>query len=421
MSNRRQTQERITNMQTATQSAPAKRHKFRTGISFGDGIDIDSLATQAKSAPEAFARRAAELIKTGDLRLGKLQSLPSLQRALMPLEVKTVQPVGGQTQAIMASAFPLLTGMLAVAELNEEYDKIPTIGQELVRDQETNKRVTTTASVFAMDVDEEKVAEGQDFPEIGASEEEFQIRSLRSGRKLTVTQEMIDENDVAGIVDRINALAYIANTRVEEQTLDRICDHHGSATSPTEPYVLRPNGSGTSLYSTTANTPGTRAPSGTRINSNALVDNTDLDAARARLTTMLDSLGKRILIPMSETIVLVPDALIGTLMSILNSELVPGVENEVANWGPRGMWRPRPLSSPKLDDISTTTWYMGNFKRQFKRMWNLQFEYVTLSGPGTQEFLNRRIGFQARIAWSVEVGATDYNQVVQCLSATTAP
>ena len=108
----------------------------------------------------------------------------------------------------------------------------------------------------------------------------------------------------------------------------------------------------------------------------------------------------------------------GAAAKILNSELVPGVENEVSNWGPRGQYRPKLLSSPKLDDISTTAWYLGAFRRQFIRKWKLRFEYVTLSGD-TKDFLERRIAFQARIGWDVEIGATDYVYVVQNLSSTT--
>jgi len=73
-----------------------------------------------------------------------------------------------------------------------------------------------------------------------------------------------------------------------------------------------------------------------------------------------------------------------------------------------------------MDDLSTSAWYVGAFKRQFKRKWKLRFEYVTL-GQDTQAYLNSRIAFQARIAWDVEIGSTDYVFCVQSLSGTTAP
>ncbi|MFA7098196.1 MAG: hypothetical protein WC383_17150, partial [Gammaproteobacteria bacterium] len=190
-----------------------------------------------------------------------------------------------------------------------------------------------------------------------------------------------------------------------------------------EPYVYRPEGTGTALYSATANTPGTRAPSGTRKESNAFADYTDLEAARQLLATMKNERGRRIAVPRSQIALLVPDALIDKVARVLNSEMTPGVENEVSSWGPRGMFHvpiERVYSSPKLDDLSASAWYYGAFRRQFVRKWKMRYEIVTL-GMDTQAYLNSQIAFQARIAWDCEVGATDYVYVVQNLSGTTAP
>ena len=102
---------------------------------------------------------------------------------------------------------------------------------------------------------------------------------------------------------------------------------------------------------------------------------------------------------------------------------MPGRENEKSNYGPGGMWHMpagRIINTPKLDDLSATTWYLGAFKRQFTRKWKMDFEYVTL-GTDTQAYLNSQVAFQARIAWDMEVGATDYVYVIQCLAAETAP
>jgi len=78
------------------------------------------------------------------------------------------------------------------------------------------------------------------------------------------------------------------------------------------------------------------------------------------------------------------------------------------------------VSSPKLDDYSTSAWYLGMFPRQFRRKWKLRAEYVTL-GQDTESYLRSRIAFQMRVAWDCEIGAVDYVYVVQCLSGTTAP
>jgi len=401
-----------------------KRNLFRSNISGGGrNLSIYDLRLLARNEPADFVRKIETGAAEGKLRLADLHDLRALFQGLADIQVPVTMEVAGTQRAITASAFPILTGTLAIAAINDAYNAVETIGEELVEEIEDNKKVTSIASVEALDKNVDEVKETADFPEIGTAEEKVEIRHKRNGRKLTISAEAVEENEIADIVSRINKLGEIASEWVEEQTLERVTDHYGSKASAAEPYVYRPNGTGTALYSATANTPGTRAPSGTRIENNALVDDSDLDALRIRLAAMKNARGKRISIPWSQVKILVPYALLGTASKIFNSELVPGVENEVSNYGPRGKFYLPPeriISSPKLDDLSASAWYGGAFQKQFRRKWKLRFEYVTL-GMDTQAYLNSRIAFQARIAWDVEIGAVDYVYVVQSLSATTAP
>lgn len=388
------------------------------------GMDVRSIRAMAKENPTLFVERVQKLVDADKLKLQDFRKLPELFLALEGIKVPVRMDVMGRgTRTIDAAAFPILTGTLAIKGINDAYLAVPTIGQNFVTEMDDNKKVTTIAAIYEDDKAIEEVKELEIFPEVGASEEKAEIRHKRNGRMLTISMEAIEENDVSNIVDRINALGEICSDWVEEQTLKRVTDYDGSAASPAEPYVYRPNGTGTALFSSTANTPGKRAPSGTCVQSNAFVDETDLEAARVRLASMLNNRGKRITIPQSEIVVAVPDAIVGKVLKVVNSEYVPGVENEVSNWGPRGKWRITPervISSPKLDDLSASAWYYGAPKRQFVRKWKLRMEYVTL-GANTEEYLKRRVAFQARIAWDVEVGARDYVYWVQNLAATTFP
>ncbi len=397
---------------------------FRTNLQPVTGrLSLADLRTLAKNEPKEFIHKINGGVESGKLKISDIRDWKGLFAALADVKVPATMDIAGAQRAVEASAFPILTGTLAIAAINEAYNAVPSIGQDLVTDIEDSKKVTTLASLHTLDKNVDEVKPEDDFPEIGVDEEPVEIRHKRNGRRLVIRAEAIEENEAADIVARVNALGEIAGEWIEEQTLDRVTDHYGCASSPAEPYVYRPGGTGTQLYNHTANNPGTRAPSGTRVRNNALVDETDLDAVRTVLRAMKNARGKRINVPWSEVITLVPDAILGTLLKILNSEYVPGVENELSNWGPRGQFRipaGNVKSSPKLDDLSTSAWYMGAFKRQYKRKWKLAFEYVTL-GMDTQAYLNSRIAFQARIAWDMEIGATDYVYVVQSLSGTTAP
>jgi len=392
-------------------------------ISAASGLSIRDIRDMAKHNPAVFMERAQKLIGEKKLTLSQMRDFRGLFGVLHDVAVPVRMNIGGAVRTISASAFPILTGSLVIAAMNDAYEGLETIGEQLVTELEDAKKVTSISAVHALDKDISSVKETDEFPEISASDEKAEIRHLRNGRLLTISQEAIEENEIPDIVNRVNALAEISSDWVEEQTLYRIYDFYGSAAAPAAPYTYRPDGVGTALYSAVANTPGARAPLGNWVQNNALADETDLENARIRLATMRNGRGKRITIPQSMVKILVPNALVGKALKIANSQYVPGVENEVSNWGPQGKWWIPPeriVSSPKLDDISSGAWLYGAFQKQFVRKWKLRFEYVTL-GMDTESYLKRRIAFQARIAWDVEIGATDYVYVVLNTAAAAMP
>lgn len=398
-----------------------------SGITYGRGFSLYDLRDLAKRKPEEFMRKMDSLVQDGKISINDLfRDMKSCFQAFNDIEVPVTidddLAMGGK-RSLTTSAFPVLTGTVVIKAMNDRYMQLDTIGEQLVTEMDDNKKVTVVAAIHESDKNVDEVKETEPFPEIGASEETVQILHRKNGRKLSLTTENIAENDVANFMRKVNATAEIASDYIEELTLKRVTDHYGSKSSASEPYVYRPEGSGAALYSATVNTPGTRAPSGTRIQTNPFVDEDNLETARIRLNSMKNNRGKRIATPYSERVILCPDAIVGAVLKVCNSEFAPGVVNEYSNWGPRGKWNvpiDRILSSPKLDDLSASAWYYGAPKRQFVRKWKFRFTYVTL-GKNTQAYLDQDIAFQARISWDCEVGATDYTYFIQNLSATTAP
>ena len=407
---------------TVPKSTKRRAPRFVANVRAGSpGLDIAGLRSRALADPKTFGYKMDEIIADG-LRWSDLpnQRLQDLYHALADVQVEATLDVMGRQRAVMASAFPLLAGGLSVAGVNDAYDAVPTIGQELCTDMEDSKKITHVAGITSEDSQIDRVDEGKEFPEIGAGEERFDILHKRNGRRLSITAETIEENDLAGVVERINALGEIAAEIIEEQTIRRVCDIDGSDASAAEPYVLHLNGVGTQLYNETANYPNSRCPSGTRVTNNALVDDTDLEAARLVLAAMLNTRGRRINIPIGQCILLVPDALVNVADRILGSEMQPGVLNELNPWGPRGRWRPRLVSSAKLDDLSTSAYYAGWPQRQFVRAWGVRMDMMALAGS-TEKLLTHGIAYQARLSWSMGVGARDYSLWHQFLAGTTAP
>lgn len=387
------------------------------------GLALGDLRTRLMADPKDASQVLDQVVRSDKVTWQSVlakHSLRDLFNALADIQVEGRVDVMGQERTIMTSAFPLFAGGLSVSAINEAYEAVPTIGQDLVTDMESNKKWVQVGGVLSHVHGGLETGENQPFPLVGASQERFDIGSNRKGLRMEITQEMIEENDTEGLLERLNALGEIPAEDVEVLTLDRVTDYDGSAASAAEPYALRINKVGKQLYTTTANNPGTRTPSGTRLTNRPLVSTTSLEAARALLALNQNSRGLPIAMPVSQMILLAPDALASTASKILNSELEPGVENEVNDWGPRGRNRPTLRTTSFLDRRSTTAWYLGAFKKQFKRKWKIRMETVTAMGD-LVTFLRSRVAFEARVAWDVEVGAQDYVYVVQCLAATSSP
>ena len=402
----------------------AKKLLNPIGAGGASPINYWEMRELARGRPTEFLARVQKGLEEGKFSLQSIRHIDRLYAALADVPVQIMMPDAvGNMRAITTSAFPVLVGNTIVFAVNAAYDSVPTIGDQLVTELDDDHAITVVAQINANNVNQDKVKEGDDFPEISASEEITQIGEWRNGRVLRISAETISRNQVSNIVDRVNALGRIASVAVEELTLKRVTDYSGSGATPAAPYVYKPDGTGAALYSTSANTPGKRAPSGTRINTNPLSDETHIATCRAILAMNRDDLGKPLPINVNECILLGPDALAEEIFKIKHSELIPSATGsfQVNPYGPKGIFGGyKPLTSNRLDQWSTTAWYFGMFNRQFRRKWALRMEMITL-GESTQAYLNSRIAFQARLAWNCEVGATDYVWVIQNLTSTTPP
>lgn len=407
-----------------------KDHRPMISLVMGEDRSAQSpeqLREWAEKEPAEFANITGRAIQDGSLSWKTLAEngveLGALLRTLMGVDVIGVFDCGPTLgmRALTTAAFPLLTGNLTIQAFNAAYDDVEGIADQLVTDFDSNKKQAVIARLSVDDTKQDHVPEGEDFPLVGASEDWVIIGELRNGYRLAITQETIDEVGTSGFLDRVNQVARLASNKVEKQTLNRITDATGSNTSSSAaPHVYKPKGVAAALYSSSANTPNSRVPNGSRIDNNAFVDGSNLETARSRFASAQDDNGERLAIWRNDgsMILLMPDALVSSAAGVLDSIMIPGIENQNNPWGPRGRYRVTLLSSPRLDDISTTAWYLGRFKEQFKRKWKIRMELVTLA-LDEQTYLLNRTAFQTRIAWDVETGADDVVFVLQNLDGTT--
>lgn len=401
--------------------------RVRPNIRSAGSPDMRGLIELAKKDGRRFVEITGQLVTEGKLRWDDpIIDMRALFDATIDIPTEVEIEVAGlgasSRRTLTTSAFPIIAGQLTAELLERQDDEAETIWQELVTVRDTNKETTHLIRIINQDpshVGGKRRVEGDPYPLMASGEERMQVDTLDDGRRVAINQKVIETNDKAGFIEQVGGLREWANNRRDVVALHRVWDLYGSGTSPAAPYVYRPDGTGTALY-TTSTTAHRRAKSGTRITDRPLVDGQSLQAAINVLANMRDENGIRVG-GLTELDLVVPHALASVADVIVLSERTPGVVEAYNPYGPRGRYRIRVITSPKIDDFTTTDWLLGRrINRQFVMVTRINMEFVSMPGSMT-DFLRTRLAFEARIADEFEVGARDHNRVVQALATTTAP
>lgn len=386
--------------------------------------DLGALFEVAKKNGTRFVEIARGLAAQGKLRWDDpAVDLRALFLATIDIECQVRAHIPGiGERTLTTSAFPVLSGVLT-AELLERPDQVAgAVWPKLVSVRPTNKDTTHLVRIVNSDsshIGGNKRKEGDPYPLMTSAEERVQVDTVDDGRRIAINAKVLETNDKPGLIEQINALREWANERRDKIALYRVYDLYGSAGSASAPYVYRPNGVGTALY-TTSTTALRRAPSGTRVVNNPIVDDASLQNLINVMAAMLNENGNKVS-ALEGLQILAPHALGSKLFKLLSSEKIPGVENEVNPFGPMGLYRIEPIISPKIDAFTTTSVILGReFPKAFVLVSRLDMEYVQMAA-NMSDFLRTRLAWEGRIADEFEIGARDHNRCVQSLADETAP
>src|SRR3990167_1021492 len=408
----------------------AIRQRAKDGDQGGDWFsglvrELVDLRHEAHLAARHGERPSREAREAGGLSFAAIADMPGLVRAFdFPVTYREpVWPDGRQRATVTTSALALLTSTMALADVDQGYEGVPTIVEELVTELDDNHANTEIGAALdfghAIGAEEPKpLKETEAYRDVGAGEDRFTAITFRDGYKRSFSQVSI-ERMPGRVFAELSDLGAGAREVMERFGIGLLMDYWGSRGTNPRFHVLNLNRAAVSLYTTTANSPGTRAPSGTRINNNRLDDATDLSALRTRLVAMRNS--RNMPIMNWPEVIVVPDAAWERAWAALESENTPGVFNEVNFYGPRGPRRTQLISSPMIDLFTTTTWWGGRPKRQFVRKWAQRPEVSVHGGADTAAYTETRQGLLVRIGWDMLVFARDYVYMVECLDATTPP
>jgi len=279
---------------------------------------------------------------------------------------------------LSTGAFSIITGNVIARAVMQAYRAVAGVLDQLVTPAPSTMRIERYVGFTAEDADS-IVREGEDYPEVGLGEKWVQgPEPDKRGKIISITAEMVVHDQTGHILTRAARLGESMRTARESEGLNNIADSAGYK-------CYYPESAQVDIYRTAAgSTVYTRNI--TELASNALVDWTNVNAAMAILAARKDEKGKLILV--QPTVILVPFALAATLARIMTATEVRYDTNNAADTANRvtvsggqtplraifGGAMPTPLVSPALDAISTSSWYVGDFRRCFNEqiIWPIQ-------------------------------------------------
>ena len=235
-----------------------------------------------------------------------------------------------------------------------------------------------------------EVQEGHPYEEMGFEDKFVTTKESKKGRILSLTAEMLLFDQTGLINDNARQLGSLIRQERERTIVRGVIDADAS-TNP----VYRPSGTGEALYNTDGsnyNYIGSGNTTSSSFNAAvALADWTDVDTAlKYRATEItddrVDGSGQPIAsINSGSNILLVPESLRSTA-EIISGQVSGEKLTDSGNLRSTFAGNPvssrvsQALSSPFIDEVNTSDWYYGNFKKQF--VWT-EIWPVTVSSQGS--------------------------------------
>jgi len=291
------------------------------------------------------------------------------------------------THAVSTTAFAGITGQILFNKVLEGYEHPDLLHPELIESVQTQfllgERMPNIGEVGDQFAD--NIEEGQPYGNLGLNEEFVDTQVLQKrGGIINLTREIMVADRTGILLDRASSGGKGLGVRLEKRVMDLV-------TGQVNPY--KRNTVGTNTYLT----------SGAYVNSqsNTLVDHTDLANAEVLLSAILDP-NTGLPISQDPNTIIVPLELKKTAWRALNATEVAVVDNQ-ANAGTIRQFSPVPgtlfdkrygtvkvLSNYYVKNAtsSASTWFYGNPKKSFIRLYAWDMETVTAGQNSEAAFTN---------------------------------
>jgi len=300
-------------------------------------------------------------------------------------------------EAVSSDIFPTITGQLINKKVIDAYNLYPTIGDQLVTTVPSNMEVERIVGLTDVD-GVERVLEGAAYNDTELGEKYVTIVNQKFGRTISITEEAIMFDRTNQLLQRAQMIGEKAAYEKEKMIVQKAIDVNSDAYSVSGvPGVLyRSTASGLHKVNLSTSSPFGEA---------------GLEAVYKLMHTMTDDNGDYTGINTANLILLVPQDLMVEAMQMQKSTLVPeGTENAVNTF--QGAFR-AVLTSQWITANNSTTWYLGDFKRNlwWTEVWPIQT--MTLAQGSYDEF-KRDIKAQYKVRFFGGCGAIDHKHVYKC-------
>lgn len=265
----------------------------------------------------------------------------------------------GDYVGVNSTMFPSITGELIAKKVIDGYNEEQHIGDQLVTNMPSKLRSERITGFLAMGMPSE-VEEGMPYPEGSFTEKYVTTDTAKKGLVIAVTEECVTFDQTGQLLMRAQQVGARVGRDREKTIVNGVQDVSSN--------VYRPLGTAAALYRTSAGALGDwRDSTVNELDSNDLVDWTDIDACLAIFDGMQDAASEYI--DVNPTQLLVPGALRSTAKRIVGATeirydnlssgvgTVTSANNVVDNY--------QILSSALVTAQSSSSWYLGDFKKQF--------------------------------------------------------
>ncbi len=342
----------------------------------------------ARIAFREIGNKVKELLESKKLDPLKV-SFRALYEALVgPISSRELMEAGNLT----SSAFPNIAGQIISKVMIDAYEQFPKDVDRLVRTVPSKLKTSRIAGWSAIGF-VQQVNEKQDYPEVLPPDEKTQtIKNLKYGGLLSLTREDIFFDQTGELVDRARMIGERGAQKRAALIFAAVCDGSGTPANGT---AL----SGAALYTSGNKNLITVNPIGTA----------GWEAARKKLLDQVDEQGEPVWVMGDRPILVVGSTLLATAEKLAKNEHGDlGTANLDTNLA-QGQFDT--MVNPYLP--STSSWWYGAFKRQFRweEVWPL--EVFTRTGQDTEDGFNADVIQQFKLSFYGGAGAADFRYVIE--------